>query len=95
VLKYDDDEVAAETQARILGSPDEHASKALGNVCKDVRTDRTKDVVKALAAAQKKSRRGKRGNKDKEEAPGGGGNYPSRWAPRRWGDLTTAPSPRG
>jgi len=73
VLNYDDDEVAAEIQARILGSPNEHAFKALGNIYKEMSADRNKGVVKALAAAQNKSRRRKMGNSDKDRTTGGGG----------------------
>jgi len=74
VINYDVEEIAAEIQSRILGSADDHASKALGNVYKEVRADRNKDIVKSLSAAQKKSLRGRRGKAAAAAAATAGGN---------------------
>jgi len=74
VLNYDDEEIAVEIQSRILGSADDHASKVLGNVYKEVRADRNKDIVKSLSAAQKKSLRGRRGKAAAAAAAAAGGN---------------------
>lgn len=72
VLNDDDEDIAAEIQSRILGSADDHASKALGNVYKEIRADRNKDTVKSLSAAKKKSRRGRRGKAAAAAAAAGG-----------------------
>ncbi|KAK1868669.1 hypothetical protein I4F81_011153 [Pyropia yezoensis] len=72
VLNNDDEDIAAEIQSRILGSADDLASKALGNVYKEVRADRNKDIVKSLSAAQRKSRRGQLGKSAAAAAAGGG-----------------------
>lgn len=60
VQREPDADVAAAIQARILGAPDQNASKALGSFLRDVRAERNKDLVKQVAAGHKRSKRARR-----------------------------------
>lgn len=70
VLVQADDEVADDISERILSPADQHASKALAHVYRDVRRARNAETVKLLSA-QRRGGRGKRGRaaKDPPAAP--------------------------
>lgn len=67
VLVQADDEVADDISERILSPADQHASKALAHVYRDVRRARNTETVKLLAA-QRRGGRGRRGRPGKAPA---------------------------